>query len=147
MTKLENSKIIKFYINSEETKPTSSEIPEGKFAELFEVDTGNRYIFNNSDWEVVSTPSSGGDSNFSTATMTVNTSSYLTYYGPICADEDDFFGMWSSYASIPSGNYTVPLYKGKLYVEIDTDSIFVDGNAEAWEDGYLVTGDFEVLEK
>lgn len=50
MKKLENNKVIKFYIDSNESLPSVSSIPEQKLGETFIIDTGENYIFNNGSW-------------------------------------------------------------------------------------------------
>lgn len=88
----------------------------------------------------------GGESDFSTATVTLTNADEAELILPIMYEQGAIED--GSPATIvcknmilPSGTYTVPLYKGALFVEIPYN-VTTTGNIEAtYEDNYLITGD------
>ena len=96
----------------------------------------------------------GGSSDFSTATVTLNTShgSYSCLL-PLIADEGDRTGVIARMVEIIDEQpYIVPLYKGKMIMEyqyfydIDPEvQPTITGNATMGEFGIEITGDCEII--
>lgn len=91
----------------------------------------------------------GGSSDFTTATMTINTGSGVKgLLMPIIYDEEPA-GIIETFpttgSELEDGEYTIMLYKGFLGVEQHQgSSITVSGSAEAQDNMLLITGDFEI---
>lgn len=85
---------------------------------------------------------SGGSSDFSTATVTVvgNVNAVVPY---VITTEmgAPFDALVALMQNVESGSQ-IPLYKGKLMIEIATDGVTVSGNIESLGNRmYLITGD------
>ncbi len=83
----------------------------------------------------------GGSSDFSTATVTVvRNSSALEGVFVVAYPEYNF--LLGDYGEIPSGTYTVPLYKGTLILSTNgSGSVSVSGACEYVDDSFFITGD------
>lgn len=83
----------------------------------------------------------GGSSDFSTAQVTlVNNSSVLE--SAIVVVVPEYNCLLGEYGEIPSGTYTMPLYKGTLILSTNgLGSVSVSGACEYADDQFIITGD------
>ena len=88
----------------------------------------------------------GGDSDFTTATVTISAVHVTDIPLPFIDDTDGYECVYVIYPTnaYDAGVYKVPLYKGKLMVETNTSSITVTGDAEYSEGVLTITGDCEI---
>ena len=80
----------------------------------------------------------GGDdsSEFSAAEVTLANNPDFLGGVPVCSSEDDLEGIKVN--ALGDGTYTVPLWKGHLYLVLYNTTVSVSGNAELIYDGMAV---------
>lgn len=90
-------------------------------------------------------PQSGGSSDFSIATVTVNANTQFEFYVPLINDEFGYLGAYDNINPGDSKTLTVGLYKGKAVTQFHTSGVVsVSGNAQLNDDQILITGDCTV---
>ena len=77
-----------------------------------------------------------GSSDFSTAEVTLANNPDFSGGVPVCSSEDDLEGIKVN--ALGDGTYTVPLWKGHLYLVLYNTTVSISGNAELIYDGMAV---------